>query len=110
LTVPPEQANLASIGDDAEHSSLGLLYAWRHSQAAAAASGAFALAMAILAPLLAAVFDDKARLECWNVALFIAGAALAAIGGVLFRRHAAQVQRRYLKAVQVWDPEELLRW
>lgn len=98
------------IADDAEHSSLGLLYGRRHSQAAAAASGAFALAMAILAPLLAAVFDDKARLECWNVSLFIAGAALAALGGVLFRRHAAQVQRRYLRAVHVSDPEELITW
>lgn len=95
--------------EGAETDVVARVYEWRHGQATAGASGAFALATAILTPLLAAVFDPKADVETWNAVLFVAGAALAATGGVLFRRHARQVQRRYLRAMSVWDPEEVER-
>ena len=98
------------VPEDVERDVLARAYAWRHDQATAGASAAFALATAILTPLLAAVFNNKAHVEGWHLVLFVGGTALAATGGALFRLHARQVQRRYLRAVLVHDPEVPLTW
>lgn len=101
------------ITADAHREVLARVYEWRHGQATAAASGAFAAATAILTPLLAAVFDATARLESWHIALFGAGAALAALGGALFRKQARQVQCQYLEealADTFTETTEVLTW
>lgn len=72
------------------------VYDWRQSQATALGSACFTLSGLILSPLLAAVFDDRSQIRPLYVGLYVAGALLAAISGVVWHREARRLQNRFV--------------
>jgi MFS family permease len=68
---------------------------WRQSQAITLGTGCFSLAGLILSPLLTAVLS-AAELHTWQIYLFLAGAALAAVSGGLWHAEAGRRRHEYI--------------
>jgi hypothetical protein len=88
------RATLGAVVPDKE--DLRAAHGWRQTQMNGLGAACFTLAVAILSPLLAAVFDGRAELDLWHLFTYLPGAALAAGAGALWHRELHRDRERFI--------------